>query len=155
MPQKKELQPPSGFIRFLYRTPIRWVLGRLILLLTTTGRKSGLPRITPLQYEFVDGRFVLGSARGLRADWVQNLMAHPQASIQVKNTHTFVRAEVISEPGQIADFLELRLKRHPYMVGMILRREGLSIPPSRAELEAYARYLAMVVLYPETPPNTL
>lgn len=27
------------------------LIGRLILLLTTTGRKSGRPRVTPLQYE--------------------------------------------------------------------------------------------------------
>ena len=28
---------------------------RMVLLLTTTGRKSGLPRVTPLQYEDIDG----------------------------------------------------------------------------------------------------
>ena len=35
---------------------------KVVLLLTTTGRKSGLPRLTPLQFEVVDGEYVLGSA---------------------------------------------------------------------------------------------
>ena len=31
---------------------------RVVLLLTTLGRKSGLPRTTPLQYEEVDGDYL-------------------------------------------------------------------------------------------------
>jgi len=49
----------------------RWY-GRLVLLLTTQGRKSGLPRVTPLQYEVIDGLNYLGSSLGEKADWYRN-----------------------------------------------------------------------------------
>ena len=46
---------------------------RMVLLLTTIGRKSGLPRITPLQYEEIDGAYYVASARGAQADWFRNI----------------------------------------------------------------------------------
>ena len=41
--------------QLLYSLGLGPIYGRLVLLLTTTGRKSGLPRVTPLQYEEVNG----------------------------------------------------------------------------------------------------
>jgi len=43
--------PPADAIRLLYRLGLGPLVGRVVLLLTTTGRKSGLPRVTPLQAE--------------------------------------------------------------------------------------------------------
>ena len=57
---------------------------RVVMLLTTTGRKSGLPRVTPLQYEEIDGVYYLGSARGVQADWFRNIQACPQVSVQIR-----------------------------------------------------------------------
>jgi len=58
-------------------------------------------------------------------------------------------AETITDPARIADFLELRLRRHPKMIGAILQREGLPAQPDRAQLESYAARLALVVIRPE------
>jgi deazaflavin-dependent oxidoreductase (nitroreductase family) len=124
------------------------LLGRIVLLLTTTGRKTGLPRVTPLQYEEVDEAIYVGSARGQKADWFRNLLADPCVKVRVGSREFEGMAEPITDPGRIADFLELRLRRHPRMVGAILRSEGLSTPPTRLELEEYARQLAMVIVRP-------
>jgi hypothetical protein len=69
--------------------------------------------------------------------------------VQVKSRRFRGLAEPISDPARIADFLELRLRRHPRIVGAILRLEGLPGRPDRAQLEAYAVRLAMVVIRPE------
>ena len=46
---RKQLRPPDArIIKALYALGLGRLIGRLILLLTTTGRKSGLPRVTPL-----------------------------------------------------------------------------------------------------------
>jgi hypothetical protein len=45
---------------------------RLVLLLTTSGRISGQPRVTPLQFEEIDGAYYVASARGTEADWFKN-----------------------------------------------------------------------------------
>jgi deazaflavin-dependent oxidoreductase (nitroreductase family) len=128
----------------LYRLGFGPLIGRVVLLLTTTGRKSGLQRVTPLQYELIDGVFYLGAALGLKADWVRNLQADPHVRLRVKNEESSGTAEVITEVEEIVAYLEYRLERHPRMVGMIMRMDGLSWRPSRSELEAYARKLAVV-----------
>ena len=140
--------PPAKIIRSLYRLGFGPLIGHFVLLLTTTGRKSGLPRVTPLQYEEVDGAILVGSARGIKADWFRNIQADPHVQVQVKSRQFEGMAEAVTDPGRIADFLELRLKRHPRMVGAILKSEGLPASPCREKLEAYAKQLAMVIIRP-------
>ncbi|MGV9797242.1 nitroreductase family deazaflavin-dependent oxidoreductase [Mycobacterium sp. NPDC003449] len=59
---------------------------RTLLLLHTTGAKSGHPRLTPLSYVSVDGRmFIVGSFGGAPIDpaWVHNLRTDSSARIEV------------------------------------------------------------------------
>ncbi len=65
--------------RVLYAIGLGRLIGGIILLLTTTGRKSGLKRVTPLQYEKIGGDYYVGAARGVKADWVRNILAFPQS----------------------------------------------------------------------------
>jgi deazaflavin-dependent oxidoreductase (nitroreductase family) len=60
--------------------------GATLLLLTTTGAKSGQPRLAPLAYLTIDGKIIIiGSKAGAdtNPDWVHNLRANPQAHIEV------------------------------------------------------------------------
>ena len=60
--------------------------GGTLLLLTTTGAKSGQPRLAPLAYFTVDGKMIIiGSKAGAdtNPDWVHNLRANPKAHIEV------------------------------------------------------------------------
>jgi deazaflavin-dependent oxidoreductase (nitroreductase family) len=135
--------------RILYALGLGPLIGRIILLLTTTGRKSGLKRVTPLQYEEIDGKYYLGAARGLKADWVRNIQANPNVEVRVKNCHFIGSAEVMIDPTRIADFLEIRLQRHPFMIGMIMRKaHGLPRQPSREQLEMLAEGEVLVVISP-------
>ncbi|MDT5011904.1 MAG: hypothetical protein QOH57_3521 [Mycobacterium sp.] len=57
-----------------------------LLLLTTTGAKSGQPRLAPLAYVTVDGKMlIVGSKAGAdtNPDWVHNLRANPRAHVEV------------------------------------------------------------------------
>ena len=54
-----------------------------LLLLTTTGAKSGEPRLSPLAYLTIDGRTIIfGSYAGAPKDpaWVHNLRANAKVS---------------------------------------------------------------------------
>ncbi|WIG58966.1 MAG: hypothetical protein OJF49_001713 [Ktedonobacterales bacterium] len=65
------------------------------LLLTTTGRRSGKPRTTPLTYIATDGLLALiASNFGSRTppQWYRNLLAHPQATVQLKRRRWSVHA---------------------------------------------------------------
>ncbi|HET7090304.1 MAG TPA: nitroreductase/quinone reductase family protein [Anaerolineae bacterium] len=133
-------------------------LGRLVLLLTTTGRKTGLPRTTPVQYEIVDGAIYVASARGQEADWFRNIVANPRVRVQIKDEQFEALAEPITDPTRVADLLELRLKRHPVMIRLMLLAEGLPLRFNRTALETFAADKAVVAIrmpqVPATPGKT-
>jgi deazaflavin-dependent oxidoreductase (nitroreductase family) len=57
-----------------------------LLLLTTTGAKSGQPRVSPLAYFRIDGKLIIvGSFAGAPVNpaWVHNLRARPQVHVEV------------------------------------------------------------------------
>ena len=84
---------------FLYRTTNGRIGGRLgrvpTLLLTTTGRKSGRERTTPLLYIKDDASYVVVGSNGGDARhpaWWLNLRENPQARVQVRKRKLSVEA---------------------------------------------------------------
>jgi deazaflavin-dependent oxidoreductase (nitroreductase family) len=62
------------------------VAGTSVLLLTTTGRRSGKAITRPVGYFDHDGvRYVVASNGGAPADpaWYRNLLAHPEVTVEV------------------------------------------------------------------------
>jgi len=134
--------------QFFYAIGLGRILGRFVLLLITIGRSTGKRRVTPLQYEEIDGKIYLGSSFGKKADWVKNILKNPQVVVQLKANKFNGIASIIDDSAKIVAFLKIRLERHPKMIGRILRAEGLSIPPSLEELESYAKGMVIVVIVP-------
>ena len=137
--------------RLAYALGMAPLIGRFVLLLTTTGRKSGNPSVTPLVYEERGGEFLIASARGPDADWLQNIEANPNVQVRVGRRQFTARAELVTEAGKIADYLGRQLARNPQLFGRIMQMEGLSGSPSRAELESLAPRRPVVVLHPFEP----
>jgi deazaflavin-dependent oxidoreductase (nitroreductase family) len=73
--------------------------GAPVLLLTCTGAKSGAKRVNPMMY-LDDGErlYVFGSKAGAptNPDWYHNLVAHPQATVEVGQERFDVTASVLS-----------------------------------------------------------
>ena len=72
-------RPPGAFTRRLLNPPVAWLTRCGISiwgsrLLEVAGRTSGLPRRTPVNLLYVDGRRYLVSARG-EGQWVRNVRA--------------------------------------------------------------------------------
>jgi deazaflavin-dependent oxidoreductase (nitroreductase family) len=143
------MRPAQYLHRALYAIGLGPILGRIVLLLTTTGRKSSKRRVTPLQYEEIDGIVYLGAARGPKADWVRNIRADPHVEVRVKNRHFHGLAELVTDPIRIADYLQVRLEHHPRMVGAIMKTHHLPPAPSRAQLEELGKSLVVVAIKPE------
>ena len=86
--------------------------GAPLLLLHTTGAKSGLERVHPLMYQQVgDELAVFASKAGAptNPDWSYNLRAHPDAEIEVGAETVPVRARVAE--GDEADRIWERQKQ--------------------------------------------
>jgi deazaflavin-dependent oxidoreductase (nitroreductase family) len=76
--------------------------GKSTLILTTTGRKSGIERSTPLFFFADEGRFIIIASNGGAAKhptWWLNLQSNPHAKIQI-------RARVIPVSASQADVEE-------------------------------------------------
>ena len=72
-----------------------WREGSPILLLTTTGRKSGKEYTAPLIFGEDDGNYVLVASKGGRPEhpsWYVNLAANPDVGVQVKGDKFRARA---------------------------------------------------------------
>ena len=74
-----------------------------ILLLTTTGRKSGLEFTTPLGYfDHQEGYLIIASNGGNtnHPEWYFNLKSDPQVRIQIKDQALTARAEIMDESAR-------------------------------------------------------
>ena len=102
--------PNAGWRRFVFKLPLhlwRLGLGRFLpsdfLVLTTTGRKSGLPRHTMLEHAWIGENFYIGSGWGRRSDWGRNLEANPLATVQTMRAGVVgVRASHASDAAELS-----------------------------------------------------
>ena len=134
--------------RLAYALGLGPLIGNSVLLLTTYGRKTGRPRVTPLVYEQRGETLTVASARGASADWLRNIMANPKVGVRAGRRQFHGIAEATTDPEKIADYLERQLERNPGAFGAILRSEGLSSRPSRADLIRFAPRRPMVSIRP-------
>ncbi len=89
---------------FLYNVSGGRIGGKMgkvpVLLLTTTGRKTGKQRTLPVVYIKDDSAYVITASAGgadKHPGWFFNIRSNPQATIQVKDAHIKVKAEVAGQ----------------------------------------------------------
>ena len=76
------------------------MIGANVLLLTTTGRKSGKQRTLPLMFLQHDDAYMIAASNGgsdTHPGWYWNLRSNPQATIEVMEKKMQVEAELVSE----------------------------------------------------------
>ncbi len=75
--------------------------GAPLLLLTTTGARSGMARTTPVMYLPDGDRLIIFATKAgasTNPDWYHNLMAHPKATVEVgSETFEVMAVEVTGE----------------------------------------------------------
>ncbi len=83
------------------RTGHDWEAGAPVLILTTTGRKSGQERKTPVIYHRdEDGTYLLVASKGgapTHPQWYLNLVANPLVTLQVKDQKLRARARTATQ----------------------------------------------------------
>jgi len=89
--------------KVLYRGPLAELMrSRCILLLTTRGRKSGLPRTTPVSFMPRDGRLYVFSGWGVESGWYRNVRANGAVQVRVGRRRMNATARVVEDPEQRA-----------------------------------------------------
>lgn len=114
--------PVRGWLRWLLRLPLwiyrarlDWLLGERFLMVTHTGRKSGLRRYTVIEVVRADrvaGQYVVASGWGEHADWLQNVQKTPQVIIATAGRRYLARAARLA-PAEAEQELAGYARRHP------------------------------------------
>lgn len=161
MPTKiKEVRPPRGVARVLYRLPIwlfrlhlGWLLMKHFLLLTHSGRKSGLPRKTVLevlQHDKTSGIYYVFAGWGDQSDWVKNIEKTPQVVIDVGRQP--FRASATRLPHEEAESIVIAYARHhPRLMRILPRLLGYRVDGTEEDLRALARLSIVIAFEPISP----
>jgi deazaflavin-dependent oxidoreductase (nitroreductase family) len=91
--------------------------GATLLLLHTFGRRTGTERVNPLAYLPDDGRWVVFGSKGgalTDPDWVRNLAANPDVTIEVGTDTIPVRAtRILREEPERNELYTRQVARMP------------------------------------------
>jgi deazaflavin-dependent oxidoreductase (nitroreductase family) len=101
-----------------------------VLLLTTIGARSGLPRVTPLNFSRDGDRIVAIASMGgssLHPHWYLNLLAHPEVILEVGAERFRARARITEEPERTRLF-DRQAAQMPFFDGFRKRVRGRDIP---------------------------
>lgn len=88
-----------------------------LLLLHSTGAKSGAQRINPLGYFDIDGKvIVVGSYAGadINPAWVHNLRAHPRTQIELGSETIDVEARELPDDERAAAWAQIAASSPPF-----------------------------------------
>lgn len=152
----KEKPLPTGFERFVVRMPIflyriglGFVFGKRFLILTHTGRNSGLKRFVVLEvvhHDLVNDRYFIASGWGEKSNWYQNVANNPNVEFQIKNQKFNAYATKL-ENEKAADVLFLYASKHPNASPILSKRIiGQRLEPSKVNCILMADYVPVVML---------
>nr|WP_225730678.1 MULTISPECIES: nitroreductase/quinone reductase family protein [unclassified Nocardia] len=103
-------------------------------LLETNGRRSGLPRRTPVGGRLVGGSFWLVSNHGYASDYVRNIQADPRVRLQIRGRWHTGTAHPLPD-----DDARERLRRLPRFNSWNVRVLGTDLLTIRIDLSADQR----------------
>ncbi|MBQ1074633.1 nitroreductase family deazaflavin-dependent oxidoreductase [Micromonospora sp. C31] len=157
-PAVERIRPPEAPYKVVNRV-MRWLLssprraarvGRHLLLLHVTGRKSGRALQVPVAYRSAgDGRLlVLTNSR-----WRVNLRDRPQVEITLRGTRRAAVAELVEDPERVARVYRDLIRQAGYAKAG--RRMGIRINvdrvPTHEELVEAAAREKLALVYLDVP----
>lgn len=129
---------------FLLRRNWMGPAGNFIMIITTTGRKSGKRISTPIGYQW-DGNTVVGfNARGI-SNWYKNIAQNPLVTLEIKKKTYQMRAAYVTDTNEIRQILELYKREQP---NMLERFFGVSADASGDDLMKAAETVRFVRFHP-------
>lgn len=114
----------------VYRGPLAELLrSRCVMLLTTRGRTSGLPRTGAVSFMRVDDHFIVFSGWGVGSNWFRNIRINPEVMLTVGRRRLRGTARLVEDPD----------RRRALMQQMQARSAGCGPPVPIRPLLKFAR----------------
>lgn len=103
------------------------------LYLSTTGRRTGLPREIEIWFAESDGRLYILAEHGLNAQWVQHILANPRVRVRIGGREWDAVARVL-DPNEDAQAYsnarQLAREKYGWGEGLPVEIRSSSEPPS-------------------------
>jgi deazaflavin-dependent oxidoreductase (nitroreductase family) len=129
---------PNAFRKWFFKSPVSMYRGpvgdimskRCVMMLTTIGRKSGLPRTNGISFMADGDKYIIFAGWGIQSDWYKNLLANPEVTIQVGSKKIKATAKPIDDAARRRDLMLQMRKRSgqcgpPEPVRSVLKATGL------------------------------
>ena len=132
-----------------YKLGLGWMLEKRFLLLTTTGRKTGKLRFTPLEFVFnpLEDWYRVSPGWGGNTDWYKNVLHNPHVVVQVGRR----KFAAVAEPVPLQEVAETMLaisRRHPRMDKVWNRWSDIPVDGSEESYRHAALFFPSVRLRP-------
>ena len=133
--------PSGGWRRAMFKWPVHlWrlglgpLMGHHMVLITQTGRKSGLPRRTMTELYVIEGQKYAPSGFGRKAQWYRNIEVDPRVTIQSADGVESMLAQRVVEDQELLTLLEGVKRRSQAMYKLHLA--SLEIEPTTEDILA-------------------
>ncbi len=137
---------------YLWRMGLGFLIGRYIMVITTTGRKSGEPRHTMAEWHpLSSGRKFVPVNYGERAQWYRNVAADPHVTIQTSEGTEHVIARRVTDDAELIEVYHAIKRLNPMMVGWYLDANG--VQDSEADVIAKKDRIYMLSFDPTDEPT--
>ncbi len=160
MKVSKQVQPPTGLIRLLFRAPIYLyraglgsMLGNRILILHHIGRVSGNKHQAVLEiveHDPAEGSYVVASGWGPSAAWYRNVVQKPEVAIQVGRRTIPVTAVKLTPDESAEIFARYGMEHRMAARYLLPRMLGFTVDGSEADFRAVGRRLPFIRFVPRS-----
>jgi deazaflavin-dependent oxidoreductase (nitroreductase family) len=104
--QRQFFKKFNRFMVWMWSKGLGWMVnawprpGGRVMMIYHQGRKTGLPRQTPVNYALIDGDVYCTAGFGAVSDWYRNILANPQVEIELPGSRFSAAAEDVSDDPQ-------------------------------------------------------
>ena len=111
----------------VYRLGLGWLIAGKVMILTTQGRKTGMPRDTALWYVYEGRTIYCASRRGEGSQWLLNLRANPDVSVRIGNSWFTSIGSFVTDPLETDQVIRKLERKYQYLGKFLLRRDRLVV----------------------------
>ncbi len=151
------VKPPRGltriFFRFpilLYRAGLGWLLGERALMMTHTGRVSGLARrvvLEVMRHDRDTDTYIVASGWGEKSDWFQNISNTPRVEVTVGRRRFSALAQRLLLDDAEKEVLDYA-RRHPTAIRQLGRFIGYRLEQTPEGYHALVEVMPIVAIRP-------
>lgn len=146
-----ESRTVSRFAKFAFKAQIfllrrNWMgkMGKIVMIITTTGRKSGRSFSTPIGFQRDKDTIIAFNVGGI-SNWYKNIAQNPLVTLEIQQQVFKMRGEYVTNNAEIKQIIMLYQREQP---AMMQRFFGIPADAQEADMMKAAEKVKFVRFFP-------